>query len=206
MFWKKQKEKKFLSDNELFFYNEMHSFLSKNYHTKFQLHTQVRLADFCVIKRSLIKHYWSVDFLICDLEDGMKPIVAIELNWKEHYKWSWRKDSDNRKKELLKMNNIPLVTIKNEELNNLAPRIYEIDNILKGWSLEDLKQSTPDKLNIIEQQKIKHENAYNKWSEDDDRQLIKLYNEWKSIKELMWIFNRNYWWINMRLKKLWVKK
>ncbi len=204
MFWKKQKEKKFLSDNEFFFYKEMLSFLSKKYHTKFQLDTQVRLADFCVIKRSLIKHYWSVDFLICDLEDGMKPIVAIELNWKEHYRWFWRKESDDRKKELLKMNNIPLVTIKNEELNNLLPRINEIDNILNGWILNKLDQNQSVKLNIIEQQKIKHENAYNKWSKNDDEQLIKLYNEWKSIKELMSIFNRNYWWINMRLKKLWL--
>ena len=67
MFWKKQKEKKFLSDNELVFYKEMLSFLSKNYHTKFQLDTQVRLADFCVIKRSLIKHYkmgWSLSLLL----------------------------------------------------------------------------------------------------------------------------------------------
>lgn len=200
-----KKEKKILSDNELFFYKELHSFLFKNYNSKYQLETQVRLADFCVIKRNLIKHYWSVDFLICDFENGMKPVVAIELNWKEHYRWFWRRESDKRKIELLKMNNIPLIIIKNEELDNLAPKIYEIDCILKGWTLEDFRINKSDKLNIIEQQKIKHENAYNKWSKDDDEQLIKLYNEWKSINELMSIFNRNFWWINARLKKLWLK-
>ena len=178
--FKKSKNWKFLTDNELVFYKEMFSFLYKNYHTKYVLLTQVRMADLCYIKRSLLKKYWSVDFVICDLENDMKPVVAIELNWWEHYWFVWRKNSDTRKEKLLKKNNIPLVTIKNEELKDLSKRIYQINDILNGRIVDnssvcvDNKQENfvkdnsnnnfSDKSNsYFYKQKALHKNAYEKW-------------------------------------------
>jgi len=56
----------------------------------------------------------------------------------------------------------------------------------------------------MHKQKRLHENAYKKWTDDEDNQLIELYKWWKSIKELSKIFARNNWWIRARLKKLWL--
>lgn len=222
MVFKKSNKGSFLTDNELTFYKEMFSFLFKNYHTKYQLLAQVRMADLCYIKRSLLKKYWSVDFVICDLENDMKPVVAIELNWWEHYWFDWRKEADTRKGKLLKKNNIPLVTIKNEELKDLSKRIYEINDILNGRIVENNvanENNIQEKLKLTQnvnenkindksncymyRQKASHKNAYEKWTEDDDELLIKSYNEWKTISELMQKFGRNYWWIVKHLRKLW---
>ena len=124
----------------------------------------------------------------------MKPVVAIELNGWEHYWFDWRKDADTRKEKLLKKNNIPLVTIKNEELKDLSKRIYEINDILNGHIVDnssvcvDNKQvsSVNDDSNInfsdrsnsyFYKQKALHKNAYEKWTIEDDELLVKLYKE-----------------------------
>ena len=45
-------------------------------------------------------------------------------------------------------------------------------------------------------------NAYKPWSTEDDKLLVTLYNENKSIKELMSIFKRNEGAIRSRIQKL----
>jgi len=54
------------------------------------------------------------------------------------------------------------------------------------------------------EQKLKHKNAYERWTTEDDSKLLELYNKWKSIKELCEIFERNNWSIRSRLRKLWI--
>jgi hypothetical protein len=56
----------------------------------------------------------------------------------------------------------------------------------------------------MEKVKEKHKNGYARWTPEDEELLKKLYNEWKSIKELMEIFWRNKGWIESRLFKLWL--
>ena len=54
----------------------------------------------------------------------------------------------------------------------------------------------------MEQQKAIFHNAYSLWSEEDDLQLVHLFQEGKSIEELMAIFQRNRGSITSRLRKL----
>lgn len=88
----------------------------------------MRIADLIKTNWYGVKHYGSVDFLICDFQDSMKPIVAIELNWKEHYLNFWRRNSDYRKRKILNKHWIFLYCIKNEELEHIADKINDINN------------------------------------------------------------------------------
>lgn len=54
----------------------------------------------------------------------------------------------------------------------------------------------------VAQQREIYPNAYTSWSKDDDQRLLQLYNEGKSIEELMEIFSRNRGAIRSRLNKL----
>ena len=125
------------------------------------------------------------DELLTAVEDSIKEIEKLT-------------EKDNIKKEEKKD------TINNEELWNLQPKFEEIDYVLSWWSVEDLEQKKSSTQNIIQQQRVNHENAYNKRSKEDDNSLSKFYREWKSIPELMKIFSRNRWGIVSRLKKLWL--
>ncbi len=48
----------------------------------------------------------------------------------------------------------------------------------------------------------KHPNAYRPWSEEQDEELKKLFNEGKKVIEIMKIFGRKRGGINARLEKL----
>lgn len=62
--------------------------------------------------------------------------------------------------------------------------------------------SKTEPLSYIEQQKAIFPNAYEPWTENDDNKLVTLYNEGKSVNELMNIFLRNRGAIKARLLKL----
>lgn len=67
-----------------------------------------------------------------------------------------------------------------------------------------LKQMLPpqQKTNYILEQRALYANAYRPWSTEDDRHLAKLYNEGKTVTELMALFQRNRGGIRSRLRKL----
>lgn len=58
------------------------------------------------------------------------------------------------------------------------------------------------KPNHILEQRSLYANTYCHWSKDDDKQLAKLYNEGKTVEELMAYFQRNRGGIRSRLQKL----
>jgi len=60
----------------------------------------------------------------------------------------------------------------------------------------------PEPTSYMEKQKALHPNAYSRWSDEDDRQLKRLFDEGKSIEELMSIFQRNRGSITSRLRKV----
>ena len=57
-------------------------------------------------------------------------------------------------------------------------------------------------MTYMDQQKQLHNNAYVKWTDEDDRLLIQLYHNGTSIKELMDKFGRNEGAIMSRLMNL----
>lgn len=67
-----------------------------------------------------------------------------------------------------------------------------------------LKQVLPpqQKTNHVLEQRSEYANANKPWSAEDDKQLAKLYNEGKTVAELMTIFQRNPGGIRSRLRKL----
>lgn len=68
--------------------------------------------------------------------------------------------------------------------------------------ISHLPKPAPPKQNHMQQEKAKHSNAYARWSESDDLRLMLLFEEGKTVKELMAIFDRNRGGITSRLRKL----
>ena len=66
---------------------------------------------------------------------------------------------------------------------------------------EPLVQPTPTKSHMQEQKEL-HANAYVQWSENEDKELKRLYEQGFQIKDLSIIFQRNTGSISSRLKKL----
>lgn len=65
--------------------------------------------------------------------------------------------------------------------------------------------SAPKPESYMERQKILHENAYARWTEEDDTKLLSLFSKGVSIAELSSLFSRNEGSIRSRLKKLEVR-
>lgn len=77
-----------------------------------------------------------------------------------------------------------------------------IPNQLIEAVISHLPKSALPKQNHLQQEKAKHPNAYARWSKSDDTQLMLLFKEGKTVKELMVIFDRNRGGITSRLRKL----
>lgn len=123
-----KKKEEFLTTKERILFYRLKILLIEKFWLKYYLLTQVRITDLIKYKWNEIKHYWSLDFVICDFYNEMKPILAIELNWHEHSINPIRKFSDYRKKKILKTIWIPLIIIWNWELNDiefLAEKLYQ---------------------------------------------------------------------------------
>lgn len=67
---------------------------------------------------------------------------------------------------------------------------------------EDKEEPVQTPISYMERQKQLHANAYAPWTKEDDERLTALYEEGKTVKELMEIFQRNRGAIRSRLKKL----
>ncbi len=76
-----------------------------------------------------------------------------------------------------------------EALNNILDfKENETININKSYTFGEIRKTIP--------------NAYIKWSEEEEEELLKLYSEGMKIKELSLHFNRTRGAIESRLKKL----
>ena len=71
-----------------------------------------------------------------------------------------------------------------------------------GQEVEETLSSQAEPTSRMEQQKAIFPNAYSPWSEEDDQRLRQLFQEGKSVNELMTIFQRNRGSITSRLRKL----
>ena len=67
---------------------------------------------------------------------------------------------------------------------------------------EDKEEPVQTPISYMERQKQLHANAYAPWTKEDDERLTALYEEGKTVKELMEIFQRNRGAIRSRLRKL----
>lgn len=76
-----------------------------------------------------------------------------------------------------------------------------IKDLMEIFGIKDSSSKT-EPLSYIEQQKTIFPNAYEPWSVIDDKKLVTLYKEGKSVNELMNIFLRNRGAIKARLLKL----
>lgn len=104
---KEYKNKDLLNKNELAFFYELKKYLNKNFWEKYYILSQVRVLDFFQKSHSLKTFKWSLDFLICDFDNAMKPVLAIELNWYSHLGF-WQRLKDKSKRQLLEKREIPL--------------------------------------------------------------------------------------------------
>lgn len=75
----------------------------------------------------------------------------------------------------------------------------EINSKSKGEVVDNQEES------YMARQKKIHAKAYAAWTSDDDKLLIELYNQGKTVAELMQIFGRGNGAIKSRLRKLWVE-
>ncbi len=64
------------------------------------------------------------------------------------------------------------------------------------------EEKPKDKAYTLNEKRKQFPNAYKPWSSEDDKLLVTLYYENRSIKELMSIFKRNEGAIHSRLQKL----
>ena len=73
--------------------------------------------------------------------------------------------------------------------------------------IEDINgQKTKSKSFTLEEKRAENENAYKKWTPDNDEQLKELYCKKESITKLSEIFGRNIGAINSRIKQLGLKQ
>jgi hypothetical protein len=71
-----------------------------------------------------------------------------------------------------------------------------VDDIVKKVRIK------PEKAYTVEEKRIKHPNAYKKWTSEEDAVLKEKYKQVRSIQKLSALFQRNPGAIRSRLKKL----
>lgn len=110
--YKTYKPKKFLTDNEYNYFCFLKNYLSTKYSDKYVVLTQVRILDLFQKPRRVKTYKGSIDFLICDFYNEMKPVLAIELDWEDHNRL-FQRYKDKQKKEIMKKSGIPLIVFMN---------------------------------------------------------------------------------------------
>ncbi|WP_077402832.1 hypothetical protein [Cellulophaga omnivescoria] len=102
---------------------------------------------------------------------------------------------------------IELIDFIESSNTNLDEAMLELNNIseIKINKHNPVTLQT-DKSYSLDDKRIKHPNAYMKWTKDDDNKLESLFCQGKSIKELCEIFERNNGAIRSRIKKLELKE
>ena len=84
---------------------------------------------------------------------------------------------------------------------NLQPKDFD----LAGKPLNPLTDKS-ERSYTLEDKRMVHANAYNRWKESEDKKLLELYKKGKSIKELAKLFQRKNSAIKARINKLEVKR
>ncbi len=154
---------------------------------------------------------------------------AIECKWREKLSLDWSKDLFPTRRienymNFSKVRHMPVTIILgiggepcNPELLYKIP-LEEIVSITSGnQSIVDYQypllsfnasmffqqdEKPKDKAYTLNEKRKQFPNAYKPWSDEDDKLLVTLYDENRSIKELMSIFKRNEGAIHSRIRKL----
>ena len=146
---------------------------------------------------------------------------AIECKWRRYISKDIEKellptDRQNNFRQYTKEHNIPVYLLlgisglpTNPDSLHLIPLSETIstDSLLQNninTADDTLKLVLPPqhKPNHILEQRTLYANAYRPWSLEEDQHLTKLYNDGKTITELMNLFQRNRGGIRSRLRKL----
>jgi hypothetical protein len=87
------------------------------------------------------------------------------------------------------------------EKRSIVDYLYPLLSFDVSWFLLQEGKSK-EKTYTLDEKRKQFPNAYKTWSTEDDKLLVTLYDENRSIKELMSIFNRNEGAIRSRIQKL----
>ena len=87
------------------------------------------------------------------------------------------------------------------EKRSIVDYLYPLLSFDVSWFLQQEGKSKEEAYTLDEKRK-QFPNAYKSWSTEDDKLLVTLYDENRSIKELMSIFKRNEGAIRSRIQKL----
>ena len=90
------------------------------------------------------------------------------------------------------------------EKRSIVDYLYPLLSFDVSWFLQQEGKSK-EKAYTLDEKRKQFPNAYKSWSTEDDKLLVTLYDENRSIKELMSIFKRNEGAIRSRIQKLIVK-
>ena len=98
---------------------------------------------------------------------------------------------------------IPLeeVIFITSEKRSIVDYLYPLLSFDVSWFLQQEGKSK-EKAYTLDEKRKQFPNAYKSWSTEDDKLLVTLYDENRSIKELMSIFKRNEGAIRSRIQKL----
>ena len=98
---------------------------------------------------------------------------------------------------------IPLeeVIFITSEKRSIVDYLYPLLSFDISWFLQQEGKSK-EKAYTLDEKRKQFPNAYKSWSTEDDKLLVTLYDENRSIKELMSIFKRNEGAIRSRIQKL----
>jgi len=146
---------------------------------------------------------------------------AIECKWRNHMPEDIEKellpsDRQNYFQQYIKEHKMPIYLLlgigglpSEPDSLHFVPlsETISIDSLLGNninTADDILKQLLPpqQKTNYILEQRALYANAYRPWSTEDDKQLAQLYNDGKTVTELMALFQRNHGGIRSRLRKL----
>jgi hypothetical protein len=87
------------------------------------------------------------------------------------------------------------------EKRSIVDYLYPLLSFDVSWFLQQEGKSK-EKAYTLDEKRKQFPNAYKSWSTEDDKLLVTLYDENRSIKELMSIFKRNEGAIRSRIQKL----
>lgn len=154
---------------------------------------------------------------------------AVECKWREKLNRDWGKDLFPTKRignymHFSEVRHMPVTIILGVGGEPCNPKLLykipleRIDSITSGnQSIADFlhplqpfntpaflrtEEKSPKKAYTVDEKRKQYPNAYKPWSTEDDKLLVALHNDNKSIKELMFIFKRNKGAIHSRIKKL----
>lgn len=143
-----QLKKYFFSYSELNFFYVLKNILEKQYWNQYIIFPKTRLADIfepiyksqALLNKIRAKH---IDYIIVDLNNHCKPVLAIELNWTSHLSYKMEK-SDTFKQNIFEYTWLPLIYFSNGEIENISKiqnRIFSflwnINKPLQQWEVKE---------------------------------------------------------------------